>query len=60
MTNADTHRFIRYDAKPAGQDLRPYVAPKDATNKTGTVDMKEYLKWLRSAGYCFAGDRCDF
>jgi hypothetical protein len=33
--------------------------PTSLGNKTGTVNMVAYMKWLRDHGYCFAGDGCD-
>jgi hypothetical protein len=33
--------------------------PASLKNKTGTVNMSGYMQWLRSHGYCFAGDGCD-
>jgi len=34
------------------------VDPTTLANKTGTVKMADYMKWLREKGYCFAGDAC--
>lgn len=34
------------------------VDPTTLVNKTGTVKMADYMKWLRDKGYCFAGDAC--
>jgi hypothetical protein len=32
---------------------------RNESNQTGTVRMAGYMEWLRSNGYCFAGDACD-
>jgi RHS repeat-associated protein len=56
MVNADTHALIRYYDRPAvttTEDLKTLIG-----NRTGLVDIKAYMKWLQSHGYCFAGDSC--
>ena len=60
LTNADTHRFITYNPRPANinQDTRitnDIAAIKQNGNQTGTVDMQAYVSWLRNHGYAFAG-----
>lgn len=60
LTNADTHRFITYNPRPANinQDTRitnDIAAIKQNGNQTGTVDMQAYVSWLRNHGYALAG-----
>ncbi|HLO95475.1 MAG TPA: RHS repeat-associated core domain-containing protein, partial [Burkholderiaceae bacterium] len=57
MVNADTHAFINYAARPNGEVVDPAALPEWIRNgnRTGTVDIKAYLSWLRSHGYAFAG-----
>ena len=60
LTNADTHRFITYNPRPANinQDTRitnDIAAIKQNGNQTGTVDMQAYVSWLRNNGYALAG-----
>jgi RHS repeat-associated protein len=52
MVNADTHQFIRYTARDPNNvnTIRPL------RQSTGTVNMQEYLSWLRNHGYVFNGD----
>ena len=56
MTNADTHSFINYTPRPANSQPRDMAALTG--NRTGTVDVERYVAWLRSNGYCMAGDSC--
>lgn len=58
MVNADTHRFISYDARDHTQDRRPgrdipelQRLADEASNRTGTVDMLGYAQWLLDNGY---------
>jgi RHS repeat-associated protein len=56
MTNADTHQFIAY--RPRTLDQRGQGTATDASTfdqKTGTVDLKGYVDWLREHGYAFDG-----
>jgi hypothetical protein len=67
MTFADTQRFISYlgrDLNGADNSAQTWIdrGPRQingGTNQTGTVNIAEYMSWLRSNGYCFAGDACD-
>ena len=60
LTNAETHGFINYTARPADiatdtrrtQDIQAVV---DLRNRTGTVNIQAYTSWLRQHGYAFAG-----
>jgi RHS repeat-associated protein len=60
MVNTDTHEFINYTARDPvttrrvnTNDLPAIVALQ---NRTGTVNMQNYLSWLRGHGYVFHGD----
>jgi RHS repeat-associated protein len=67
MTNADTHALINYTARRPNniaQDTRrtndiPGLQGAGNTprpsNITGTVNMQQYMNWLRAHGYTFAG-----
>jgi RHS repeat-associated protein len=67
MTFADTQRLISYlgrDLNGADNSAQTWIdrGPRQingGTNQTGTVNIAEYMRWLRSNGYCFAGDACD-
>jgi hypothetical protein len=67
MTFADTQRLISYldrDLNGADNAAQAWVdhGPRQinrGTNQTGTVNIAEYMRWLRDNGYCFAGDTCD-
>jgi RHS repeat-associated protein len=64
LTNAEIEKqkFINYVARDGGGiDFRSRfdkrVAPIEALkNRTGNVNMTEYMKWLRDHGYQFYGD----
>lgn len=61
MTNADTHPFITYTPRPGDieTDTRSsddIAAIKNLNNRTGMVDMQNYVSWLRQHGYVFVGD----
>jgi hypothetical protein len=49
MTNADTHQFIDYTARNPNDinTIRPL------RQSTGTVNMQDYMNWLRNHGYVF-------
>jgi RHS repeat-associated protein len=49
MTNADTHQFIDYAARNPNDinTIRPL------RQSTGTVNMQDYMTWLRNHGYVF-------
>jgi hypothetical protein len=52
MTTADTYRFITWtprDAEQLGKGTA--LDPRTLGNKTGTVNMQEYLTWLNNHGY---------
>jgi RHS repeat-associated protein len=58
MTNADTHQFINYTPRHIANDTRrttDIAEIRDLQNRTGTVDMQNYMSWLRQHGYSFAG-----
>jgi RHS repeat-associated protein len=67
MTFADTQRFISYldrNLNGADNSAQTWIdrGPRQingGTNQTGTVNIAEYMRWLRSNGYCFAGGACD-
>jgi hypothetical protein len=68
MVNAETHRFITYlPRRPDNvealivptnniEGLQGVPGNKTPSNATGTVNMQDYLNWLREHGYVFAGD----
>ena len=60
LTNADTHAFINYTARPPNiradtRETNNIAAIVNLQNRTGTVNMQNYMSWLRSHGYTFAG-----
>jgi hypothetical protein len=67
LRHADTLNFINYlprnmDGLPnTDRTWRSPEAPQQVnggTNQTGTVKIDEYMRWMRSNGYCLAGDTC--
>lgn len=54
-----TRAALESFAKEQGGSLAAEQNPASLKNKTGTVNMSPYMKWLRDNGYCFAGDGCD-
>lgn len=68
MVNAETHQFITYFPRRP-DDVETSILPTNnieglqgvpgtraPSNATGTVNMNDYLDWLREHGYVFAGD----
>ena len=60
LTSAETHIFINYASRPTNiaEDTRKtnnIAAIVNFNNRTGTVSMQNYMNWLRSNGYAFAG-----
>jgi len=52
MTHADTYTFITWtprDVEQLGKGTA--LDPRTLGNKTGTVNMQDYLAWLNSHGY---------
>lgn len=52
LTNAGTHQFINYtprDVRQRGQGGA--LDPQTLIDRTGTVNMAQYVSWLRSNGY---------
>jgi hypothetical protein len=61
MTNADTNQYITFKPRPedVAKDTRTsenIAQVKALKNQTGTVDMQQYMSWLRQHGYVFAGE----
>jgi hypothetical protein len=54
-----TRAALENFAKEDNGSLDVAQNPASLKNKTGTVNMSGYMQWLRSHGYCFAGDGCD-
>jgi RHS repeat-associated protein len=67
MTFTDTQRFISYldrNLNGADNSAQTWIdrGPRQingGSNQTGTVNIVQYMRWLRDNGYCFAGDACD-
>ena len=67
MINADTHALIDYTARRPNNIAQDTRKTNDIpglqgtgnnprpSNITGTVDMQQYMNWLRTRGYTFAG-----
>lgn len=68
MVNAETHQFITYLPRRP-HNVEALIVPTNdigglqgvpgnntPSNATGTVNMQDYLHWLREHGYVFAGD----
>ena len=59
MRNGDTHQFINYTARNtvnSTQKTNDFAAVVALQNRTGRVNMQNYLSWLRQHGYGFAGE----
>ncbi|MFZ5530238.1 MAG: RHS repeat-associated core domain-containing protein, partial [Pseudomonadota bacterium] len=53
MINADTHQFISYAARDVNAPVGSPLNPRSLGERTGTVDITGYLRWLREHGYGF-------
>jgi hypothetical protein len=54
-----TRAALENFAKENNGSLDVAQNPASLVNRTGTVDVTAYVKWLRDRGYCFAGDGCN-
>jgi RHS repeat-associated protein len=54
LTNAKTHEFINYTPRSlSALGTGNAMDPSKLSNKTGTVNIKDYLEWLQLNGYKF-------
>ena len=51
MTNADTHRYIRYLARDANAAPGSALDPQRLGQITASVDIAGYVRWLREHRY---------
>ncbi|WEN42643.1 Protein RhsC [Thauera sp. GDN1] len=52
LTHADTHQFITWRARDIDQlGTGSTLDPRELDNVTGTVDMRQYVKWLCANAY---------